>query len=209
MRKILIWDFNGTIIDDAHFCHRIETMMLEERGMNTYTFEQYQDMFCFPVINYYYKMGYTFENETYDDISVEFNDAYDKGFHKLHVMDDFHETIKKALSLGYENIILSASRQDKLLEQCEQLGISHYFTEILGTDNLYGGSKIDIAKDFMTRRKIDPSCCKFIGDSVHDMETANAVGINDVTLVARGHQSKDVLAEKCSSTASCLKEVIL
>ena len=136
--KLVVWDFNGTIVDDVELCYEIETKMLQERHMQTYTLEQYRDTFCFPVIEYYYKMGYTFEEESYEDISVEFNQLYDEGFPSLKVMDDFIETIESFQENGMENVIISASRQDKLLEQCQQLGISSYFTKILGTDNLLG-----------------------------------------------------------------------
>ena len=68
--KLVVWDFNGTIVNDVELCYEIETKMLQERHMQTYTLEQYRDTFCFPVIEYYYKMGYTFEEESYEDISV-------------------------------------------------------------------------------------------------------------------------------------------
>lgn len=129
--KLVVWDFNGTIVDDVELCYEIETKMLQERHMQTYTLEQYRDTFCFPVIEYYYKMGYTFEEESYEDISVEFNQLYDEGFPSLKVMDDFIETIESFQENGMENVIISASRQDKLLEQCHQLGISSYFKRSL------------------------------------------------------------------------------
>ncbi len=205
--KTLIWDFNGTIIDDARFCHQIETEMLVKRNMQTYSFEEYRDMFCFPVINYYYKMGYTFEEETYDDISIEFNALYDAGFPTLSVMDDFLQTIQHAARMGYQNMILSASRQDKLLHQCKELGIDSYFVEICGTDNIYGGSKIEVGKDLMQRRNLNPEECMFIGDSLHDKECANAIGIENVTLVATGHQSKEVLLKEYDNVVNHLSEV--
>ena len=206
--KLVVWDFNGTIIDDVELCYKIETMMLKERNMSTYTLEEYKDMFCFPVINYYYKMGYTFENETYDDISIEFNDAYDANFSTLKVMDDFVETIEYFSSCGIENVIISASRQDKLLEQCQQLGITKYFTNILGTDNILGASKIEIAKEFMSKQKILSEECVYIGDSLHDVETAREMGISNIYLVARGHQSKKVLLESFDEVYDSLKELM-
>lgn len=207
--QLILWDFNGTIIDDAAYCHDIETQMLEERHMPTFTLKQYRDMFCFPVIDYYGRMGYTFENETYDAVAEEFNQAYDKNFLSLKLMDGFLDLIHTSLDKGYENVILSASREDKLKEQCHLLGIDQYFTELLGTDNLYGGSKVNIGKAFMQKRKFDPKECMFIGDSLHDKETANAIGIENVVLVARGHQSKKVLEKGCDHVVNSFAEVVL
>ena len=206
--KLVVWDFNGTIVDDVELCYEIETKMLQERHMQTYTLEQYRDTFCFPVIEYYYKMGYTFEEESYEDISVEFNQLYDEGFPSLKVMDDFIETIESFQVNGMENVIISASRQDKLLEQCHQLGISSYFKKILGTDNLLGSSKVEIAKQFMKEHKVLPEECMYIGDSLHDVETATAMGISTIHLVARGHQSKKVLSASFKEVHDALKEIV-
>ncbi|MEE1333192.1 MAG: HAD hydrolase-like protein, partial [Erysipelotrichaceae bacterium] len=84
-----------------------------------------------------------------------------------------------------------------------------YFSYLLGTDNLYGGSKIDMAIAFMQKQKIDPTNCRFIGDTLHDQECANAIGINDVVLVAQGHQSRSVLESGCDHVADSLMEVEL
>ena len=92
--KTLIWDFNGTIIDDLDLCLGIENLMLKERNMKyPYTVEQYRDLFCFPVVNYYERIGYTFKNETYDQISKEFAARYSAGFASCHLMDGFLDKI--------------------------------------------------------------------------------------------------------------------
>ena len=210
MKKVLIWDFNGTIIDDVDYCIEIENKMLRDRNMDFIsTYEQYRRDFCFPVIDYYYKIGYTFEEESYADISDEFNDMYNAGFDTLQLMDGFEELIQQAKKDGYENVILSASRQDFLDDQCRRLGIDHYFDEILGIDNNLGGSKIDMALKWMETADVHPDDCRYIGDTLHDMETALALGINDFTLISCGHQSYEILREKTPNVVHTLKEVKL
>lgn len=209
LMKTILWDYNGTILDDVKLCHRIECGMLKKRGMRTFSLDEYKDMFCFPVIDYYYKMGYTFETESYEDISVEFNEAYDAGFGECRIADGFHDVMQRAQARGIDNVIISAANRGKLLEQCVQLGISSCFSEILGTDNLLGGSKIHLAEEFMKRSGLKPEDCMFIGDTLHDMETAAAVGIRDIVLVASGHQSRMVLEEGWDNVVDTLKEIKL
>ena len=210
MKKVLIWDFNGTIIDDVDYCIEIENTMLRERNMDFIsTYEQYRRDFCFPVIDYYYKIGYTFEEESYADISVEFNDMYNAGFDTLKLMDGFEELIQEAKQAGYENVILSATHEDFLKEQCHRLGIDHLFDEILGIDNNLGGSKIDMALRWMETADVHPDDCRYIGDTLHDMETALALGIQNFTLIACGHQSYDVLRKKTPNVVHTLKDVKL
>lgn len=208
--QTIIWDYNGTIIDDTQYCLDIELDMLKERGMNSnWTIDDYRELFCFPVKNYYYKLGYTFENESYDDISIEFNEMYDANFDTLKLMDGFIEFIEKAIQEGYQNVILSASRSDKLKDQCDRLGIAKYFVDIMGTDNILAGSKVDMAKNWMTNSDVNPKECIYIGDTTHDVETAEAIGIENIILVPQGHQSKSVLEATGKKVVSSLKDIKL
>lgn len=208
--KTLIWDFNGTIIDDVDLCLNIENRMLAKRNLpNPVSLKDYKDMFCFPVIDYYYKVGYTFEDETYDEVSVEFNRMYDDEFDTCTLNKGFTEKIREAVGKGYRNVILSASRHDALIDQCRRLNIEQYFEEILGIDNMLAGSKIGMARRWMENSNVRPEDCKFIGDTIHDMETAEALNINDYVLIAAGHQSYDVLKKETDRVVHDLYEVVL
>lgn len=208
--KTVIWDFNGTILNDLQLCIDVENQMLAKRGLKAdYTPEEYRELFCFPVIEYYYKIGYTFENETYEDISVEFSDLYDSGFDSCTLVEGFEDKIRESIEKGYRNVILSASRHEALLNQCHQLHIAHYFDEILGMDNALAASKVDMAKRWMESSDVSPGECIYIGDTDHDYETAEALGIENCVLAACGHQSYDVLKRKTDNVVHSLKEVIL
>ncbi len=208
--KTIVWDFNGTIVDDTQTCLDIENEMLRKRNMkHDFTIEEYRDHFCFPVINYYYWLGYTFENESYDDISVEFNDMYDKHFPSCRLCEGFQELISLSVEKGYKNIILSATREDRLIRQVKELKIDHYFDELLGIGDLLAGGKTGRALEWMKESGTDPDECIYIGDTTHDAETAKALGIKRCILVSCGHQSFDVLDGAAGETLHSLKEVIL
>ena len=103
--KTIIWDYNGTIIDDVKLCLDVEKFMLKEWEMfSEYTIDDYKDLFCFPVIDYYRKLGYTFERESYEEVSVEFNSLYDLGFNTCTLVDGVMEKIQESASLGYRNV---------------------------------------------------------------------------------------------------------
>jgi len=208
--KTVIWDFNGTIIDDAALSLHIENEMRKKRGMDReITLDEYRELFCFPVINYYYKVGYTFENETYEDIAVEYHEQYDALFHTCKLMDGFMEKIHESIEKGYQNVILSASMHDALIDQCKQLHIDHLFTEILGIDNRLAESKIDMAKRWMDNANVKPDECMYIGDTTHDLETASALNIDNCILISTGHQSYDVLKAVTENVVHTLQEVVL
>ncbi|MDY6062399.1 MAG: HAD hydrolase-like protein [Erysipelotrichaceae bacterium] len=210
--KILIWDFNGTIIDDGNLCLDIENTMLQKRGKRAdFTMEEYRDLFCFPVKEYYKKIGYTFGkgDESFEELSVEFMELYNKGFHKVKLMTGFIDKIKEAKDLGYYNVIISASKQSMLIEQCETLKIKHYFDEILGIDNLLAGSKVEMAKNWLKNSNINSKDCKYIGDSLHDLEVARALNIDECYLISCGHQSHRVLSAEYDRVFENLTDIKL
>jgi phosphoglycolate phosphatase len=184
--------------------------MLRERGMFAeYTMDDYRDLFCFPVKDYYLRLGYTFEDETYEQISVEFNELYDMGFNQCGLIDGVLDKLKESKEKGYRNVILSACEHQKLLAQTEQLGIADYFEERLGIDNIHAASKVEMAKEWMTKSDVKPEDCIFIGDTLHDMETALAIGVTNYILVACGHQSERILKENTDRVVSSMKEVMI
>lgn len=208
--KYIVWDFNGTIIDDASLCLSIENYMLKERNMKTdYSLAWYKDNFCFPVYDYYLKLGYTFTDETYDEMADEFNLLYNQRFHECKLHEGFIETIQKAIDKGYKNIILSASHKENLIRQVDSLGITQYFEELIGIDDYLAGSKTDHAKKWFAQNAIDPRDCILIGDSTHDADTAKALGIEKCYLVSFGHQSHKVLKDYGGLVVDSFEEIEL
>ncbi len=210
MKKTIVWDYNGTILNDAGISVAIENQMLEERGYPAgYTLEEYRNLYSLPMEDYYRRLGYTFETETFEDASAQFMKLYEERFDECGLCEGVTELLEESRSRGYENVILSSCENRILHEQCDALGISPYFTRIMGIDNLLGGSKIHIGQAWMEESGIDPADCLFLGDTSADYDTARALGISDLILVAGGHQSFERLSRLHQQTVHSLKEVTL
>ena len=62
----IVWDFNGTLLDDIRAGIDAVNEMLARRDLATIqSVEQYRELFCFPIIDYYAKLGFDFEKEDY------------------------------------------------------------------------------------------------------------------------------------------------
>jgi phosphoglycolate phosphatase len=87
----------------------------------------------------------------------------------------------------------------------KKIGVFNYFDHILGSlDNLVLG-KIERAVDFIKENRINPENCVLIGDTLHDFDTAQAIGCSCV-LIPNGHQSK---ADLLSTGALVLDDIKL
>ena len=69
------------------------------------------------------------------------------------------------------------------------LEIERFFDDIYGLAHQKGDSKILRAKELAQDFDIDPQTALFIGDTDHDGEVAQALGMS-VALISTGHQSE-------------------
>lgn len=187
----IIWDFNGTILNDVEAGIKSENTLLTRRKMPLIeSVEHYHSVFTFPIIEYYKKLGHNFENESYDDLAEEWVAEYLKNSKISKLQDGVIDLLEYFKNKKCKQIILSATEQKMLVKQVECLGISNYFDEILGLDNIHAYSKIEIAKSWLEKEK--PRKTLLIGDTVHDYQVAQDL-CSDCILVAIGHQSYKTL----------------
>ena len=190
----IILDFNGTIIDDASYTTDVLNEMLLMQGHKTVTVEEYKTYFTFPVIKYYELVGFKLPpegNDDFDALAKYFIERYRGGFNTVKTfpdMKDFVETYKGKKTL----ILLSATKESELIPQTKMVGVDSYFDHIVGVSDIYAKGKAELAKDFFGKTHLNPKKTLFIGDTLHDAEVAKELGAN-IILVARGHQTKEVL----------------
>lgn len=203
--KYIIYDFNGTILDDLDVCLKcINQIAAKYLNRDIITKEEYLEIFDFPVKDYYERVGFDFKKDSFEKIGREWMDLYEASYNEYKLMDGIKDILISNINNGYKNVILSASKLDNLIKQCEQLGIKDYFDDILGIDDIYAGSKEFIAKKWIEDK--NPDDCIFIGDTLHDLDVAKAMGVK-CALVAKGHQSKRKLEAKCNNVYDDISEV--
>lgn len=193
--SFLVFDWNGTLVNDCRLCFDLLNKMLKERGHPTVSFETYREIFTFPILSYYRKAGFCFKPEGEDDFALlasEFREDYEKAFPSLSLYPDALPFLKEAKA-RLPLYLLSATREDLLLKETKEKGIDGYFQALIGIKDIYGASKEAAGKAFFEKASLDPSKALFIGDSLHDEEVAMSFGAACV-LIANGHQSLKVLS---------------
>ena len=190
--KIIIWDWNGTLLNDAETCLVTMNNILGRRNMPGLTLELYKEVFSFPVIEYYQKIGFDFSKESFEALSVEFIDAYNQALGSAPLVRNAEKILEYFKKAGKENVIISAMKSDMLKKSVAEKGIESYFTNILGIENIYAASKSKLATDYVKKRSLDVDDIVLIGDTTHDYEVAREIGCRCI-LVADGHQSEERL----------------
>ncbi|MBD5390989.1 HAD hydrolase-like protein [bacterium] len=194
MSKYVFLDFNGTIIDDIDLCLELLNQILEKQHKPLVTKEHYKEIFTFPVKKYYELAGVDFKLESFESLADWYISTYQPLSLHCSLFPGCLEAFQKLKEKGYHLVILSASEKNNLLEQCQSFGIVSYFDAILGIDNICAESKVQIALNFMKENKIKGEDILFVGDTLHDLEVANAMSASCM-LVSCGHQSRNVLSK--------------
>ncbi len=208
--QTIIWDWNGTLLNDVEFCVSAINSLLKKRNLALLTTETYKEVFTFPVQNYYKAIGFNFEKEEFAIPAKEFIHIYNKGvdictLHKL-----AGKTLLQFKEKNVRQFVLSAMEQNMLERTLKQNSVFGFFEEAFGLNNHHAESKIERGKQLLLTHSIKKEETWMIGDTIHDYEVAKALEINCI-LVAHGHQSEKRLKNTGAVVVpdlSMIKEVI-
>ena len=204
MYKTIIFDFNGTLLDDCDCCLKILNFLCNEYNLPPVSKEKYLSIFTFPVYLYYKDCGFNTEFEEFKIVGDKFHKYYNElSYKETHLFKNVKyvlETLKKDHTI----VCLSASMQSTLEKQLKFYGIYEYFDYVVGLSDTLANSKEGVAIKFMKENNIDNNTTLFIGDSIHDFEVANAIGV-DCNLVSTGHTSKERL---CKTNCKVIDDLI-
>ncbi len=187
-RTTIIWDWNGTLLDDAGICLAAINRMLKMRHLAELSMERYRNVFTFPVIEYYKEVGFDFDREEWEPVAMEFINAYLHALPGCSLTHAAVSTLESFKQKGYRQAIISAMQHDALIKSVSELGIQPYFEFIGGIGDHYADGKIENARNYFNEAGLNPGLITLIGDTIHDSEVAAELQCKCI-LVATGHQS--------------------
>lgn len=184
--RYILWDWNGTLLDDTQAALDTLNIMLRRRGAPEIGMEFYRDNFSFPVKPFYVSIGMKLENEDWDALAEEYHAVYAAQPKRLNPL------AMEALSIvrchGAGQSIISALRQDLLDAATAEYAVAPFMDYIYGVDNLDGCSKLDRARSLVGRlREGGVGKIVLVGDSLHDFEVAEKVGVGCVLCADGSH----------------------
>ena len=206
----IIWDWNGTLLNDVQLCADIMNNLLNKRSMPAITLEKYREIFTFPVKDYYSKAGYDFVSESFEEISVDFMAEYESRKTGCTLYPFAAEVLQKFHSLKIKQHLLSAYKQNNLEDIIKHFGIDEYFNSVRGLDHIYADGKMELGRQLMTDITSNGTRNKvlMIGDTVHDYDVAQGLS-TDCVLISNGHQNSDKLKALNIPVYNNLEEIFL
>ena len=199
----VIWDFNGTIIDDVDIGINALNTLLRKYGYKEINDKDYyRSIFGFPIKEYYARAGFDFNVISYETLAPLWVEEYLAHETEAPIIDGVLDVINDLRTKGIRQYLVSATEINMLTSQLKYRGLYDLFDGIYGLDNIHASSKSDVACEVIMGLK-GPTV--MLGDTTHDAECAVKAGA-DVILIAAGHQSYERLYATGHQTVSNAKE---
>jgi len=185
--KHILWDWNGTLLNDCALCVAILNQLLSEHGLAELSAEAYKEHFGFPVIDFYSYLGFRTDPENFKKLSHQFIGQYEvRWLNECQLQPHASDLLERLTKMGLSHSIVSAAHQKALEKGTSHFGIKPLFENLLGTDNIYAEGKVRRAELWMEQGAWQKDSVLLIGDTPHDYETAQAIDV-DCILIASGH----------------------
>ncbi len=188
----VLWDWNGTLLDDVVLALSIVNEILSDHGVNPLTRDRYTQIFDFPAQLYYERAGMDFSKVGFESISARYCRDFEETFLLADLFPDVLEVLTSVKRHGLRQFVLSNTEHNALYRMLSAHNLTSVLSGIKGMPDGLARSKVAGGMDLIGEHKIDTCGAIVVGDTIHDFDVAETIGV-DCLLVSTGHQSHDRL----------------
>ncbi len=207
MIRQVIWDWNGTLVDDVGLCVDILNQVLSEHSLTPISLKQYRETFFFPVAQFYQTLGLPSSGPQYKKLAGDYIRAYRGRFKECELNRGAVETLSALSDLGVSQSILSAGEQQDVENFVSFYQLDRWIGLIDGADNIEASGKGERASAHLSRLGFDKKEVLLVGDTLHDLDVANLLGCPTL-LFSGGHADELRLIQSTDQIIRSLYEVV-
>ncbi len=185
MTPTFIWDLDGTLLDSYQ---AILAGIEETYAQFDIPFDR-EEIHAF-ILTYSVKDLLARDAQKYGKDLVQLNQARANSLREkntaIQLMEGAREVLEWTVQEGIQNFIYT-HKSDNAFQVLEDLGVDHYFTEILTSDSGFARKPAPEALLYLIEKyDLDKSTTYYVGDRLLDVETALAAGIGSINLQIDG-----------------------
>lgn len=202
----IIWDWNGTLLDDIGASLASVNDMLAKRGEPPMDKNRYKECMGTPIIRFYEQV-FDLSKEDYASILAEYNAGYMYHLADCSLTNGAVEAIEKFADAGIHQAIVSSSNNAQLCQNAQKYGVYDKFEAVLGAADFKADSKIERARLYLAQ-SAEKGDVLVVGDLEHDAEMAAEIGA-DCVLLTSGHEHPERLKRSGAVIFDKIEELIL
>ncbi|MFV2196078.1 HAD family hydrolase [Nocardiopsis sp. LOL_012] len=190
----IVWDWNGTLLDDNHANLAAVNAVCAGFGRAPVEMEYWRSVFRRPLVPCYEELlGRSLEADEWEGVERLYDSSYLEHLHTCALTDGVPDVLHDWSGHGGTQSLLSMAGHDHLVPLVAERGLSEHFTRIDGrrfaTER---DSKAEHLVRHLDQQGIDPAGVVLIGDIDDDARAAHEAGANAL-LVATGLMARDRL----------------
>ncbi|WP_327379991.1 MULTISPECIES: HAD family hydrolase [unclassified Streptomyces] len=195
-RTHLVWDWNGTLLDDIHAVLGATNAAFAEVDLAPLTLKQYRETYCVPIPKFYERlMGRLPTPAEWERMDGLFHRHYTEQRAACGLTEGVEELLVRWLSGGRSQSLLSMYGHEHLVPVVRGYGIERHFVRVDGRTGPSGGSKaLHMERHFEVLGGIAPESAVVIGDAVDDAVAAAHVGARAVLYTGGSHSRSSLEA---------------
>jgi phosphoglycolate phosphatase-like HAD superfamily hydrolase len=194
----VIWDWNGTLYDDADVVVAAVNDVLANHGRPPIDADYYRTHYQRPVRSFYERLlGTPLTDDDWQAVDDVFHIGYGGRLADVVLSGGAEAALRRVADLGCTQSVLSMWRHDDLLRVVAELGVDGYFVHVDGLEGPPGGNKSDKLPDHLhvlaETVGVEPDSIVMIGDALDDAAAAEATGIRCVLYDSGSSHHRDAL----------------
>ncbi|MEI7034909.1 HAD family hydrolase [Streptomyces pratensis] len=198
-RTHLVWDWNGTLLDDMQAVVHATNAAFAEVGLAPVTLERYREMYCIPIPRFYERfLGWQPTEAEWERMDAGFHRYYTEQRVACGLTAGAEELLTGWQRAGRSQSLLSMYGHEQLVPAVRGYGIEPRFVRVDGRTGPSGGSKaLHMERHFAALADaagIAPEHSVVIGDALDDAVAAAHVGARAVLYTGGSHSRRSLEA---------------
>lgn len=183
--KHLVWDWNGTLYNDAKAVVAATNDIFAPFGV-TLSHDEYRSKFRRPLTAFYSDiLGRVVTDAEFATLDSHFHTAYETRRRECGLALGAVDAIASWAAAGHSQSLLSLWTHDQLVQLVASYQLTSAFAAVQGRTHLHPGGKYPLFQQHVTTLRIDPQNVVMIGDALDDARTASTAGAQ-IVLVSTG-----------------------
>jgi phosphoglycolate phosphatase-like HAD superfamily hydrolase len=213
MIKLVVFDWNGTILSDTRACQEADARVFKHFGLRELTLKRFQETFDIPLDKFYADNGLP-EKKFWDNleqIQTIFHEEYEERAKKCRSRAGARNLLKWLSEQEIESVILSNHTIKGIDDQLKRLKLKDYFTVVLANkEHTKTGikSKQERLEEFMRKEKIKSAETLIVGDGPEEVKIGRKMGLKSVSITDGFCSLKRLKEQKPDYLVKRLDEII-
>ncbi|MDE2030112.1 MAG: HAD family hydrolase [Alphaproteobacteria bacterium] len=196
-RKLVVWDWNGTLLDDTDLMLVCVNIILERMNRAPITMERFRETQMKPLKNFYLAVGVDEKDipHVLEQERTLFHDHYEPMAIGAPLRDGATDLLAALNTHGTAGVIVSNHITGEIIRLLKQHDIHHHFDEVIAYESRgvqFREPKGEKLHAYIAANGLNDADGIIIGDTVEEMEIARALGMASVAITG-GIQSESRL----------------